>query len=186
MIKTNSILCPWYLGKLPEHNLIKDSLMDDINSSKVSEYRMKYKTISKTDWVEQGENRKYVNILQPFLTSYLEKLTLEMGSGNMNVYVIWFQQYGNGSAHDWHTHLQCQWTSVYYVDMPEGSPKTELIDPFTKKIIVVDAEEGDIITFPSFIIHRAPVINDNIVKTIISFNSCVDFTYDKEKHNFQY
>ena len=34
-------------------------------------------------------------------------------------------------------------------------------------------EEGDVIMFPSFIVHRAPKNNSQEQKTIVSFNSCV-------------
>jgi hypothetical protein len=49
--------------------------------------------------------------------------------------------------------------------------KTELIDPFkVNKKIIPDVKEGDIIIFPSYVIHRAPIIDNNIRKTIISCN----------------
>jgi len=37
------------------------------------------------------------------------------------------------------------------------------------------AKEGDIVIFPSFIVHRAPKVLLNIKKTIISFNLQFDF-----------
>jgi hypothetical protein len=58
------------------------------------------------------------------------------------------------------------------VDLPEGAPKTQLLNPMNQKeIIELDVKEGDVLTFPSFILHRAPNVESNIVKTIISFNS---------------
>ena len=35
-------------------------------------------------------------------------------------------------------------------------------------------KEGDIVMFPSYTIHRAPIINNNIRKTIVSFNFILD------------
>jgi hypothetical protein len=60
---------------------------------------------------------------------------------------------------------------VYYLDLPDGTPKTELIDPWSREVITMDVQEGDILTFPSFVIHRAPVNKTATPKTIISFNS---------------
>ena len=34
----------------------------------------------------------------------------------------------------------------------------------------MDAKEGDIVIFPSFIIHRSPKITEDVEKIIISFN----------------
>ena len=39
--------------------------------------------------------------------------------------------------------------------------------------ITIDAIEGQIVIFPSFIIHRSPRIIEDVRKTIISFN--IDF-----------
>ena len=39
-----------------------------------------------------------------------------------------------------------------------------------KRKITVDAKEGDIVIFPSFINHRAPKMQSDTRKTIISFN----------------
>jgi uncharacterized RmlC-like cupin family protein len=59
--------------------------------------------------------------------------------------------------------------------MPDDCPQTEIINPYNQKeIIKVDVKEGDILTFPSFVIHRAPVNKSNKTKTIISFNSDAD------------
>ena len=38
------------------------------------------------------------------------------------------------------------------------------------KKITIDAKEGDIVIFPSFIIHRAPKVQSDTRKTIVSFN----------------
>jgi hypothetical protein len=60
---------------------------------------------------------------------------------------------------------------VYYLDLPDHAPKTQLINPFNQEQIVMpDIKEGDILVFPSYVIHRAPKIKENINKTIISFN----------------
>ena len=85
---------------------------------------------------------------------------------------MWFQQYEKNSFHEWHTHTQCQWSSVYYLEFPKGSPRTVFVNPINNTdTFDVDTEEGDIITFPSFIVHSAPKVESNKRKTIISFNS---------------
>jgi hypothetical protein len=87
---------------------------------------------------------------------------------------IWFQQYVNGNTHGWHTHGN-NFTGVYYLELPNDAPKTQLVNPFSQtEIFEPDVKEGKIIIFPSYVIHRAPLVsNQNLRKTIISFN--VDF-----------
>ena len=83
---------------------------------------------------------------------------------------MWYQQYTKNNTHGWHIHGE-NYTGVYYLEFPKGSSKTELIDQYNiRKKITVNAKEGDIVIFPSFIIHRAPKIINDIRKTIISFN----------------
>ena len=60
------------------------------------------------------------------------------------------------------------------MELPEKSTKTELINQFSQnEKITIDAIEGQIVIFPSFIIHRSPRIIEDVRKTIISFN--IDF-----------
>ena len=82
--------------------------------------------------------------------------------------------------HNWHIHGE-NYTGVYYLELPDDTPKTELIDQYDKKI-TVKANEGDIVIFPSFIIHRGPKVLNDSRKTIISFNlefEDIEFEYIK-------
>jgi predicted 2-oxoglutarate/Fe(II)-dependent dioxygenase YbiX len=91
---------------------------------------------------------------------------------------MWYQQYIQNDTHTWHIHGE-NYTGVYYLELPKDSPKTELIDQLDlNKKISIEAIEGDVIIFPSFIIHRSPKITNNLKKTIISFN--LNFTKVKE------
>ena len=55
--------------------------------------------------------------------------------------------------------------------MSEKCAKTELIDPFKQnKKIIIDADEGDIVIFPSYVIHRASEQKSDETKIVISFN----------------
>ena len=75
-------------------------------------------------------------------------------------------------------HTDCQWTSVYYLDLPDLAPKTQLVSPWDNKTIIkLDIQEGDVITFPSFVIHQAPKNENNKTKTIVSFNSDSDIDH---------
>ena len=78
-----------------------------------------------------------------------------------------------GDIHGWHAHSD-NFTGVYYLDLPTNAPKTQIINSFTQdNILTPEVEEGDLLMFPSYVIHRAPKITENINKTIISFNCTV-------------
>ena len=83
---------------------------------------------------------------------------------------LWFQQYVQGGYHGWHAHGS-SFTAVYYLELNADAPRTELVEPYMQgKKIVADVQEGDLLLFPSFVIHRAPKIVSDTRKTIISFN----------------
>jgi hypothetical protein len=53
---------------------------------------------------------------------------------------------------------------VYYIDLPEKKYKTEFLD------IEIPIQEGNLVIFPSFLLHRSPINMSNKEKVIISFN----------------
>ena len=76
--------------------------------------------------------------------------------------------------HPWHTHAS-NFTGVYYLEYPEGSPSTEVISPYTGEKHCLDmASEGDFIVFPSHWIHSSGIPMGEGRKTIISFNFDMD------------
>ena len=98
-----------------------------------------------------------------------------MGYHGFDLKQIWYQQYLKGSNHPWHTHAS-NFTGVYYLEYPEGSPSTEVISPYTREKHCLDmASEGDFIVFPSHWIHRSPPNHTSNRKTIISYNLDVFF-----------
>tara|TARA_B100001287_G_scaffold110862_1_gene93464 strand:+ start:1449 stop:2033 length:585 start_codon:yes stop_codon:yes gene_type:complete len=182
---------PIAINKMIEHENIKEQLLTLINESpgeRVHSQEHNDLDITKCDYklnnVVQGmdnPDRKWLHVIKPHLLNVVKNTYKNLGYDTYRIHNIWFQQYAQGSTHGWHCHTDCQWTNVYYLDMPNGSPKTELVMPASKnQILRLDVEEGDVVTFPSFIIHRAPVNNGQNVKTIISWNSDSDIESGKE------
>lgn len=151
-----------------ERDQIKTRVLDLINKTEEDGNGF----IDKLDWVTGMDfnTRDWIKIFYPHLIKYLNAAATASGFEQVLVQTLWFQQYIKTNRHEWHTHSG-QWVGVYYLEMPEGAPKTELIVPFNQnEKIVVDAKEGDFLLFPSHVIHRCPVIENDIRKTIISWN----------------
>ena len=125
--------------------------------------------LHKTDWSRYPDfNRECVQYLVPKLHEHFLTCADELNYQGVEVKGMWYQHYRKNSVHNWHIHGE-NYTGVYYLELPDDTPKTELIDQHDKKI-TVQANEGDIIIFPSFIIHRGPKVLNDSRKTIISFN----------------
>lgn len=175
-----SLLESFYtIGKLPVHTELKDQILQSLSQSKTDTLVMQDSyysdSVNKLDWSQARDfTRPWVQLLKPHIETYLNKLAVALGYQSAIIEEFWFQQYVTGNAHGWHTHGS-NFTGVYYLELDEASPKTEIIEPSRQnKKIVMDVNEGDILMFPSYVIHRAPVIENNIRKTIVSFNFILD------------
>ena len=79
--------------------------------------------------------------------------------------------HGSPSWHGWHLHGNASISMSYLLELPERKFSTEFIDIERNTTFQVDVEEGDVIIFPSYVIHRSPIITDSdIRKTTIAIN----------------
>lgn len=173
------ILNAFYMvSDLEKHREIKNKLLPLIDTAECGELKQKDDfygdDIGRVDWENCKDfSREWVEYFKPYLQVELDKMAGFNGFSNATINELWFQQYKVGGAHGWHTHSS-NWTGVYYLDMSDEAPVTDLVNPWTlNDVFTPEVSEGSIILFPSFTIHRAPVIKSDITKTIISFN--VDF-----------
>lgn len=127
-------------------------------------------SINKLDWhiSRDFENRNWVKIIYDKLNLHFIDCADKLGYQDVKIWNLWFQQYIKNDTHPWHIH-SANYTGVYYLEFPKGSPSTEIID-HSNKVYKVNPNEGDIIIFPSFFIHRSPNVQLDLQKTIISFN----------------
>lgn len=169
-------------SKLKNHTEIKNQLLEKINSSDAGRvyYDNTNVNIYRCDWDKrQDENRDWLQYIAKDLRTSLVECFKAAGYDDAFLLEVWFQQYNKNSEHGWHIHGH-NFTGVYYVDMPDDKYKTEYLNPLnTKEIKFFDVKEGDLILFPSHLVHRAPKIKEDFVKTIISFN--IDVGYPDKK-----
>ena len=156
--------------KVASHSEIKDNILIEID--KTDTYQPKATdglSFSKIDWAEAtSPDRPWVQIFLPVFNELIGKITKELGYSGYEIMGIWFQQYLEGDSHCWHTH-DGHFTGVYYLEYPQGCGKTRVRSPYDNKEIEVEAEEGDLIVFPSHWIHQG-MTNLTNRKTIISYN----------------
>jgi len=162
-----------YHSKIKEHLKIKDSILLEIENDDVEFLKTTNAyysdNVSKLDWTKCRDlTRKWVEIFLPHFNSAIQEIFAESPYTCLNLEEAWYQQYLNSNTHGWHDHGG-HFTGVYYLEFPPTSAKTELFVPFDNSFIQIDALEGDIIVFPTHIVHRA-MMNGNDRKTIISFN----------------
>ena len=172
----NKIEVPILKTKLKKHFEIRDKILDIINNDLFKDWFQEDTYISdnihKVDWFKaKDSNREWFKIIQQPLYETLLDMAESIGFTEIALEHVWFQQYQKKGKHGWHSHGFNN-TGVYYLEYDsKKNPPTEFLYPCNlKEKFSINVEEGDIISFPSFVIHRAPENMSTKNKTIVSFN----------------
>ena len=169
-----SLNIPVIKTTLPNHESRKKEILEYISKSCTESYNDEsHDAVIFCDYNRSVDSsRSYLKSLLPDLGDVLLKEGEFFFYKELKIHNIWFQQYYENDIHDWHIHSEAQYTGVYYVQINELSPQTQFCDPISKEVFEIGVKEGDVIFFPSFVIHRSPKITDNLIlkKTIVSFN----------------
>ena len=156
-----------------DHEVTKELFLDLIDKQNSSPYvEENTQSISSTDWrTDVGQAREYWTIFTLHVWNDIDNL-LKNHIG-FNEYLIenyWYQRYETNDHHDWHWHHKAAYSGVYYLELPEGAPGTQIELPVTREILNPAVSEGDIIVFPSIYRHRSAPNQGKNRKTIIAFN----------------
>ena len=166
---------PCMIQNLKDHKKIKKPLINLIKKTNADYLEDKNDyygdLIYRLDWNDSKNfSRQWVKFLNPFLKKYFNLCAKKLGYQKVNITNLWFQQYNKNGKHGWHIHSE-NYTGVYYLKFSSKDAKTELINPFNHNPkMVINAKEGDIAIFPSYVIHRATKQIDDLKKIIVSFN----------------
>jgi hypothetical protein len=153
------------------HERDKEQLLELINQQKSKQYVDKIDSIGNTDWYDESHTTPYWDLFYNSIKDDLEEVYV-----NKLLYVDykldnkWFQQYYTNDTHGWHWHQKTFYNNVYFLELPEDAPPTELQIPVTGDIIKPQIKEGDILVFPSILRHRSAPNLSNGRKTVIAFN----------------
>ena len=123
---------------------------------------------AKREYLEYFYNHVIYDIMENF--GYL----LGLSRSNWNIINGWYMQYGENGEHDWHNHINSgHFTNVYFLELPDSEYKTQLLGR-DGKILEYEAKEGDVVSIPSWQLHRSPK-NGPKRKTTLLFNSEFEF-----------
>jgi len=154
-----------FKSKVPNHEEIKKILLQQINLIPRNPYITEGENIIHTDWNLPSEmHREYAPLFLKTVENHMLNITKALLVNTYEIGSFWFQQYGAKGTHTWHTHARTHLAGVYFLECPKGS--STKFKHFTE-----ECEEGDILSFPAFLPHMSPPIDDNSIKTVIAFNA---------------
>ena len=158
--------------KFKRHLEVKDTLLEMIASTPSGNILEGQDKIQNTDWHHSGgQPQAYWNFVGPIIFQELEPIITEkLLPDSWSIKNAWFQQYETKDTHSWHVHPGSFWNAVYYIELPEDGPSTQMQMPITREVITPQVTEGDIIIFPAVYRHRSAPNESKKRKTIISFN----------------
>jgi hypothetical protein len=174
-LKNHKVMIDCFSSVNEGHAGSKRMLMDMIRDAESHSINDEMEIVSRTDMNFRATDRSWVN---PFILSvapHMDAMCQQMMMGTWNISSAWFFEYHKGEYAQWHVHPNCMWTNVYYLDMPEGSPRTTVLSmPSGEEMEICNIEEGMILSFPSTMIHCSRPNKSDKPKTVIAFNSDFD------------
>ncbi len=111
-----------------------------------------------------------VNIIKPYLKQFAPDIPIHFTD-------IWYQKYYKHDYHMTHNHGGVGWSGIIYVELdadshdstyffpPFGNPFDGANNEYKPKV-----EEGDMLLFPSSILHESSINRTDKRRTIISYN----------------
>lgn len=163
----------FYLYDVPTHEEIKDKLLlyfDEL-TEKHSLNNNPSRNITSTDYFckEYGGRPPYSPIILNHLVPIIiDNLLPVYRCKGFQYQGCWFQQYEQGSDFSYHNHPRSHFAAVYYIELPLNT-QTEFLGFDSPK-----ATEGQLLVFPSYLVHRSPV-NTAGRKTVVAFNFSIKF-----------
>ena len=151
----------WYRYKKELLSLVKDIPL--VAEGYYSDYFIKEKKIY---------SDRFFEILSPTLKKFGETVDRPF-----NIPEVWAQRYIKGGAsHQCHNHGALGFSAVFYASLGKTDRGTRFICPFNDSVdgsnidYVPKVKEGDIIFFPSFLMHQSTPSIDDTERIIFSFN----------------
>ena len=200
-----------YVCTNPMHSIIKDELRSvvyaDVRRSEVS-IKSDVATTAKHQ-VKESEldflthENPNVELLNQTVTELITTIATEVNRGfwpeqaeaAADIIESWYHVTQNGGYHDAHSHPNCSWCGIYYLDIGNAELATRngvnrFYDPRNNADQYLDAgsqylnstgfwdiepKEGQIIIFPSYLKHSALPYFGEKDRIVIAFNAQVHF-----------
>ena len=120
---------------------------------------------------------KVFNFIRPCLDDFINDTN---SSGSCRFTEAWLNCYKSKNWQERHNHIPGQWSAIYYVIFNSNEHEGSIFhDPneenraFTGELennITANVQEGDLLIFPSWLQHSAPINNSSELRATISFN----------------
>jgi len=123
---------------------------------------------------------KYLSTVRDILRDEMDMFAHDLQAKPVIVRA-WFERAYKKMHHPPHTHGHGGWSAVLYIEYdPKVHTSTVFVSPFNHFVTgmqlnyMPEAVEGDLILFPSFVLHYTQLNESDVRRTVASFNMTVD------------
>ena len=109
------------------------------------------------------------DIILPSINKHNKLVAQKLGYLDMHLINYWYQQYQRNDFHKWHIHTHCVFSNVFYINLGDNNSGTSF--KYLDQEFKIDVTEGEILTFPSHLLHCSHPNKTDIMKTVIAFNT---------------
>jgi hypothetical protein len=178
MIQVKKISAEYVHGRMPNHEKIQQNLVDQIRAARCHNIDDVDERVTFTDLRLKNEYRPWIDTFYKEIDPFMNAFAKQYMHVNYRISNCWFMRYMKGDFSDWHTHSNCMWANVYFLKLPSPEMKTSFLNFGDRTFVPIpDIKEGDIISFPSTLIHCSKPNPFDDDKIVIAFNS--DFEYSE-------
>jgi len=154
--------------------------MKDWDEQEVNHFFFKWQT-EHDGWSLIGNQPEWemlsgtINGTIDYYLSLLGKDQEFLGARSQDTY-FWATVNKQGIGHDAHDHIECLLSGVYYPKVPGDAGQIMFQDPrgtrwpFNRNVFYIKPEEGDVILFPSWLIHTVLPTEGGDARVSIPFN----------------
>ena len=143
------------------------------------------------DLVNPGPPINFINNFKNFLKQIMEnEFGWEYIPNKQRIVAMWAIINKKNSYNVLHNHQNCYLSSAYYIKKPKNSghltffdpkeaktyrfPEVEKHTPYSAESVTIEAEEGDLLIFPSYLYHDVGVNLSDEERIVVSFNIDID------------
>jgi len=143
------------------------------------------------DLVNPGPPINFINSFKNFLKQIMkDEFGWEYVPNKQRIVAMWAIINKKNSYNVLHNHQNCYLSSAYYIKKPKNSghitffdpkeaktyrfPEVEKHTPYSAESVTIEAEEGDLLIFPSYLYHDVGVNLSDEERIVVSFNIDID------------
>ena len=139
-----------------------------------------YKTLTAEHSMGLYDTPDYLNTVRELLKEEMTWFANDL-KADPQIVRAWFERALYKCHHPVHTHGHGGWSAVLFIEYdPTVHTPTVFIAPFNHFVTgmqltyMPEVEEGDLILFPSFLLHYTQLNESHVQRTVASFNMTVD------------